>query len=104
LFNDVGHRFRIAANEAYCKDGLIPRLKNPVHCSSRPKEAQIRRLFSISALIRASLRRLLYLRHALNQFRHRLASIGDQVLRTAGEVWDGYLTDVNAQVVIKRGE
>src|SRR5438552_6276055 len=41
---------------------------------------------------------------SLNQLRHRLTSIRDQVLRTACEVREGHLADVDAQVVIKRGE
>ena len=41
---------------------------------------------------------------SLNQFRHRLTSVRNQILRTACEIRDGYLADVNAKVLIKRGE
>src|SRR5688572_30392293 len=43
-------------------------------------------------------------RKSLNQFRHGLTSISDQVLRTACEVREGYLADVDAKVLVKRGE
>src|SRR5215472_4231374 len=41
---------------------------------------------------------------SLNQFRHRLTSSLDQVLRAAREVWNRDLADVDAKIVIKRGE
>src|SRR5205823_4519779 len=43
-------------------------------------------------------------RKGLNQFRDWLTAVGDQVLRTAREVGEGYLANVNAKVPIKRGE